>query len=76
MTLSLTYRCRSCGTLATLIHDDDAPSLNDGLRIAVYLRTIPGAGVIETHDCGGGIVGLMDLIHGQEAETSPQGVES
>ena len=71
MVVLLTYRCRSCGVLATLAHESDAPTLGAAMWNIVYLRTIPGAGVIETHDCGGGVVGLMDLIHGEGAGASP-----
>lgn len=70
MKVSLLYRCRRCGQTVRVAHEATAPTLLGAIWELGFLRTTPGAGMVEPHDCHADplTVGVMDLIGGDEVK--------
>lgn len=67
--VELSYRCRQCGNLVTVRHDSPSPTLALAMEAVRMLAKIPGAALVEQHECSPGVVGMMDLMGGEMAET-------
>ena len=66
MTIKLLYKCLRCGKMVERRRESYASTLQMAMEELLMLAKVENAELKSTHDCGGGDIGIMDMIGADE----------